>query len=428
MAEERQTIRAPRGTEDILPEQIPLVRFVEETARRLMELYGYREIRTPVFEDIGLYARTTGATTDIVEKEMFSIQAGDEGAFALRPEGTPGVVRAYVEHEVYKVRKFEKYYYCYHIFRYERPQAGRMRQFDQIGVEALGSYDPLLDAETILLAYTIFEAIGLGDVRVRLNSFGCEKCRPAYRAALREAVKGKESRLCPNCQRRMERNIFRLLDCKEERCKETTAGLPSITEYLDEECRTHFARVREALDANGVSYELDARLVRGLDYYTKTVYEIAHHSLGARDAVCGGGRYDGLVEQLGGPPTGGVGFAIGVVPTLLALKNTGRDKPDAAKPKSPTIFLVTIGQEDRAYAFSLLHRLRKAGIAADLDYEGRSLKAQMRSANRANAKYVIVIGPDERTSNRFKIKEMATGKEDILTEKDLFAIPKLYSG
>ena len=421
MAEDKQLIRAPRGTEDILPEQISLQRFIEDTARRVMELYGYREIRTPVFEDTGLYARTTGETTDIVEKEMFSINAGQEGSFVLRPEGTPGVVRAYVEHEVYKVHKFEKFYYLYHIFRYERPQAGRMRQFDQIGAEAIGSYDPLVDAETILLASAIFNAIGLDGCKIRLNSFGCEKCRPAYRDALRRAVGGKEDGLCANCRRRLDRNIFRLLDCREEQCKAITKDLPSIREYLDDDCRTHFAKVRELLDANGIAYQLEDRLVRGLDYYTKTVYEFAHESLGARDAVCGGGRYDGLVEQLGGPPTGGVGFAIGVVPTLLALNNTGKDKPEAAVQKGPTLFLVTIGEEDRAYVFSLLRRLREAGIAADLDFEGRSLKAQMRAANRAKARYVVVIGPDERASKKFKLKEMATGKEEIVTEGALLS-------
>jgi histidyl-tRNA synthetase len=421
MSQDKQPIRAPRGTEDILPEQLPLQRFIEDTARRVMELYGYREIRTPVFEDTGLYARTTGETTDIVEKEMFSINAGQEGSFVLRPEGTPGVVRAYVEHEVYKVRKFEKFHYIYHIFRYERPQAGRMRQFDQIGAEAIGSYDPLVDAETILLAAAIFDAIGLEGCKIRLNSFGCEKCRPAYRVALRKAVGGKEDGLCANCRRRLDRNIFRLLDCKEERCKEITTALPSIREYLDDDCRTHFAKVCETLDANGIVYQLEDRLVRGLDYYTKTVYEFAHESLGARDAVCGGGRYDGLVEQLGGPPTGGVGFAIGVVPTLLALKNTGKDAPAAAVPKGLTLFLATIGDEDRPYCFSLLRRLRAAGVAADLDFEGRSLKAQMRAANRAKARYVIVVGPDERASKKFKLKEMATGKEEIVTEGALLS-------
>jgi len=421
MRQDKQLIRAPRGTEDILPEQIALHRFIEDAARRIMELYGYREIRTPVFEDSGLYARTTGETTDIVEKEMFSINAGQEGSFVLRPEGTPGVVRAYVEQEVYKVRKFEKFYYIYPIFRYERPQAGRMRQFDQIGAEAIGSYDPLVDAETILLAAAIFDAIGLGDYRIRLNSFGCEKCRPAYRDALRRAVAGREDGLCANCRRRLDRNIFRLLDCREERCKEITKALPSIREYLDDDCRVHFAKVRELLDANGVAYQLEDRLVRGLDYYTKTVYEFAHESLGARDAICGGGRYDGLVEQLGGPPTGGVGFAIGVVPTLLALKITGRDKPEAAVQKGPTLFLAALRAEDRDYCFSLLRQLRAAGVAADADFEGRSLKAQMRAANRANARYVIVVGPDERASKKFKLKEMATGKEEVLTEGALLS-------
>ncbi len=422
MTEGRQPIRAPRGTEDILPEQMALQSFIEDTARRVMAIHGYREIRTPVFEDTGLYARTTGETTDIVEKEMFSIKAGEEGSFALRPEGTPGVVRAYVEHEIYKVRRFEKFFYVYNIFRYERPQAGRMRQFDQIGAEAIGSNDPLVDAESLLLASAVFEAIGLEGCRIRLNSFGCEKCRSAYRDALRKAVGGREDQMCADCRRRLGRNIFRLLDCKEEQCRDITKGLPSIREYLDEECRTHFAKVRETLDANGVKYELEDRLVRGLDYYTKTVYEFFHTSLGARDAVCGGGRYDGLVEQLGGPPTGGVGFAIGVVPTVLALKNIGRDKPEAARLKGPALFLATIAEEDRGYAFSLLKKVRAAGVSADLDFEGKSLKAQMRTANRLGARFVVVIGPDERATKRFKLKDMMGHKVEEVSEDALLSL------
>jgi histidyl-tRNA synthetase len=232
MAQNKEILHAPRGTQDILPEEMPLPRFIEDTARQVMEHHGYHEIRTPVFEETGLFARTTGETTDIVEKEMFTIKAGEEGSFALRPEGTPGVVRAYVEHEIYKQRKFVKFYYIYNIFRYERPQAGRLRQFDQIGAEAIGSYDPLLDAETILMAKALFEGIGLGGFVIRLNSFGCEKCRPAYRTALRQAVAGKEDHLCANCRRRLDRNIFRLLDCKEEKCQEIKRGLPSAAHTL----------------------------------------------------------------------------------------------------------------------------------------------------------------------------------------------------
>ncbi|MEW6355291.1 MAG: histidine--tRNA ligase [Planctomycetota bacterium] len=412
-----QIVRAPRGTEDLFGEKMARQQRIENAARETFDLFGYKEIRTPIFEDIGLFVRGIGATTDIVEKEMYTLAQGDETTFALRPEGTASVMRAYVEHNLFKSKKFQKFYYMGPIFRHERPQAGRMRQFDQIGVEVIGTYDPMADVETILLAAEIFRKIGLDGFTIKLNSFGCPKCRAAYRAVLREALRSVEAKICKNCRARIDRNVFRVLDCKEENCKALMADAPCIRDHLDEECREHFAKVKDGLEAEGLAYTLDDRMVRGLDYYTKTIYEIAHPALGARDAICGGGRYDGLVEEVGGPPTGGVGFAIGVVPTMLAL-----EKQCAAGPgldAGPTIFVIPIGDEDRPFAFSLLSKLRRAGVAADSDYEGRNWKKVMRAANRDNAKHIVVIGANERETGRFKLKEMSTGQETDVDEAGL---------
>ncbi|NOZ22438.1 MAG: histidine--tRNA ligase [Planctomycetes bacterium] len=410
-------MRAPRGTEDLFGEKMARQQMIENAAREVFDVFGYKEIRTPVFEDIALFVRGIGATTDIVEKEMYTLAQGDETTFALRPEGTASVMRAYVEHNLFKSKKFQKFYYLGPIFRHERPQAGRMRQFDQIGVEVIGTYDPLADVETILLAAEIFRKIELGGFTIKLNSFGCPTCRAAYRTALREALRGVEAKLCANCKSRIDRNVFRVLDCKEAHCKELTADAPCIRDHLDDECREHFEKVKDGLEANGLAYTLDNRLVRGLDYYTKTIYEIAHPALGARDAICGGGRYDGLVEEVGGPPTGGVGFAIGVVPTMLALEKGGEG--DGGKAAGPTLFVIAIGGEDRPFAFSLMTKVRREGISADTDFEGKNWKKVMRAANRDNAKYIVVIGPDERETGRFKLKEMSTGMETEADEAGL---------
>jgi len=412
-----QIVRAPRGTEDLFGERMARQQRLEHVARETFGVFGYKEIRTPVFEDIALFVRGIGATTDIVEKEMYTLAQGDETTFALRPEGTASVMRAYVEHNLFKSKKFQKFYYMGPIFRHERPQAGRMRQFDQIGVEVIGTYDPLADVETILLAAEIFRKIGLTGSTIKLNSFGCPSCRQRYRDALREALRSVEDRLCKNCKSRIDRNVFRVLDCKEELCKELTADAPCIRDYLDDECREHFEKVKSGLEQNGLVYTLDDRMVRGLDYYTKTIYEIAHPALGARDAICGGGRYDGLVEEVGGPPTGGVGFAIGVVPTLLALEK--QEQGEIELDGGPTLFVIAISDEDRPFAFSLMARLRREGIAADTGYEGKSWKKQMRAANRDKAKHILVIGSNERETGRYKLKEMSTGTETDVDEAGL---------
>jgi len=401
-------VRAPRGMADTLPEQMPLVRFAEETARRVFELYGFAEIRTPMFEDTRLFVRGIGEATDIVEKEMYTFGDDDE-SLTLRPEATAPVVRAYLEHNMHKTGGFQKLYYIGPMFRHERPQAGRMRQFSQMGVEALGSCDPAVDAETMLCAMQVFSELGLPDCVLKVNTIGNLESRAGYREILRERLGPRLPEMCEDCRSRFERNVFRLLDCKREACKAITRTMPPMREHLGAECREHFEAVLAALDAAGQRYVIDDHLVRGFDYYTRTVYEISSPILGARDAICGGGRYDNLVADIGGPPTGAAGFAIGLVPTLLAM---AKQKSEITPPR-PTItaYVAAVDDESRATCFEILQALRGNGIAADMDYQGRSMKAQMRTAGRAGAGFTIVVGPEERSSGQYTVKDMATGNE-----------------
>ncbi len=415
MAKARK-IRAPRGMPDILPEAMPLTRLMEETAHRVFGLYGFEEIRTPLFEDTALFKRGIGESTDIVEKEMYTFVEGED-SITLRPEATACVVRAAVEHDLLKKRGFWKLYYVGPMFRKERPQAGRLRQFVQIGVEALGSADPSVDAETIILAAAYFKAIGLDNVKVKLNSIGCPGCRTTYRNVLKELFNGRRANLCEDCRSRYERNIFRILDCKQDACKAIAAEAPPMREYLDDACSSHFEDVIAMLREAGQEFVIDDHLVRGFDYYTRTVFELAHSSLGARDAICGGGRYDNLVAELGGPDAGCVGFAIGVVPTALALKNTVGACAATAVPVA--VYVAAVNNDVRRDCLRITETLRHAGISADRDYENRSLKAQMRSANRLGARYTLVVGPDEVAAGAFKLKHMETGEEETLALENI---------
>ena len=406
-----ERIRAPRGMPDGLPADMPLIRRVEETAHRVFALYGYEEIRTPLFEETRLFVRGIGETTDIVEKEMYTFGEGDE-SITLRPEATAPVVRAVIEHDLLKQRGFWKLYYVGPMFRKERPQAGRLRQFMQIGCEALGSLEPSVDAESILLAARYFKEVGLEGVRLKINSMGCPACRSDYRDALKAMLAPRRSELCEECRARFERNVFRILDCKQQGCKEIARGAPPMRDYLDDACREHFDAVLAMLSDAGREFTVDDHLVRGFDYYTRTVFELAHASLGARDAVCGGGRYDNLVAELGGPDAGCVGFAVGVVPTILALKKTVEEKPLTSRPV--TVYIAAVNDDVRQDCFRIAEQLRKAGISADLDCERRSLKAQMRSANRLGVRYTLIVGPDELAQGALKLKDMASGAEEKL--------------
>lgn len=418
-------IKAPRGASDILPDRVKLHRYIERRALEVFERYGYAEIRTPTFEETTLFVRSIGEVTDIVEKEMYTFQRGEgEASLTLRPEGTAGIVRAYIEHNYPKRKRFQKFYYLGPMYRYERPQAGRKRQFDQFGVEVFGSPEPLVDVETILLACAFFDAVGLEGYEVRINSMGCPDCRGAFRLVLEQELRPQRPDLCSDCRNRLENNVFRVLDCKNPDCREICAALPTLADHLDRGCAEHFGAVTHALEAAGRQFIHDPHLVRGFDYYTRTVYEIVHAGVGARDAICGGGRYDNLVEQLGGPATPAVGFAIGVVPTLVAVEKTLSDElkaqlTDFDAPVPVDVYVVAVDDECRVYAFKLLQRLRDAGIPADADFEGRSLKAQMRSANKMKAKFVAVVGPDEKTGNTVSLKRMADGSTRTVPLSDV---------
>ena len=407
-------IKAPLGMKDIFPDERQLWGEMEAAAREEFELSGYCEIRTPVFEDTRLFVRSIGETSDIVEKEMYTFGDTAESTITLRPENTAPVMRAYLEYELHKTKKFQKFYYIGPMFRKERPQAGRLRQFHQMGIEAIGSHDPLLDVETIKIATRVYDRLGLSGYVVKINSIGCEKCRPGFRAILKKELTKYKDDLCELCKARLDRNVFRVLDCKQKKCKEICKNVSSIEEHICNDCSGHFKTVKETLEDINLGFKLDPHLVRGLDYYTKTVYEITHPSMGARDTICAGGRYDNLISDIGGPPIGAVGFAAGIEASMIAIINTRKKdserKPDTSR-LAPDIYIVSIGNETRNYCFKLLNTLRQFGISVDMDYECRSTKAQMRTANKLNARFTVVIGPDEIEKGVIKLKDMQTGDE-----------------
>jgi len=403
--------RRPRGTEDILPDESYLWQNLEETARETFHRYGYSEIRTPIFEAQALFVRSIGEATEIVEKQMYTFQAGKEKeSFVLRPEATAPVVRAYLEHHLQKSRLFRKLYYIGPMFRYERPQSGRSRQFHQLGAEAIGSLDPLLDAEVVALVSEIISAVGLNDFELKINSIGHLGCREEYRQVLRKELLPRRDELCENCKTRLDRNIFRVLDCKNESCLAIYRRLPPIVDHLCKDCAKHFEMFRQGLEALGIPYRVDNHLVRGFDYYTRSVFEFTHKALGAQDAIAAGGRYDDLVEEMGGPSLGAVGFALGMERTILAMKKKG--KPATEKVRGFFSYIVTVDADSRIYGFEVAQDLRKMGIECDMDYEGRSVRSQMREANRRKARFVLIAGPEELKQNAVKIKDMKSGRED----------------
>ena len=412
--------RAPRGTRDILPEEVGLWRHLEETARAVFARAGYGETRTPIFEDTELFVRSTGEDTDIVEKEMYTLERADGTSITLRPEGTPSIARAYVEHDLAKQAPFRKFFYVGPMFRYERPQAGRSRQFHQAGVEAFGSDNPLLDVETIDLAAQFFDAIALAGYEIRINSIGCSGCRSDFRQLLRSRLESRRGQLCENCQRRFERNVFRILDCKEEACRAIIMTLPLVAEHLCPACAEHWHQVQAGLKALGRPYVHDPHLVRGLDYYTRTVYEFIHGGLGARNAVCGGGRYDNLIGELGGSPVGGIGFAVGFEPTIAALAGEAREQATkAGSPGGLDAYVVRASDGAGLAALQLAQELRRARFSCDLDFEGRSLKAQMRSANRTKARFALILGEDEVAGNSVTVREMASASQESVPRAGL---------
>jgi len=399
----------PRGTYDVLPEDIHRWHYVERLAREVARRYHFLEVRTPIFEHTELFQRGVGETTDIVEKEMYTFTDRKGRSLTLRPEGTAAVVRSFIEHKVYAQPQPTKWYYLGPMFRYERPQSGRFRQFVQFGAEVLGADDPSVDAEIISMVDDFLRQLGIREFRLEINSLGCPVCRPRHREALLAHLRPLASSLCGDCQSRLERNPLRILDCKNERCKEMTAGTPSILDHLCEGCAEHFAGVRKFLDELGISYIVNPRMVRGLDYYTQTAFEFIAESVGAVGTIAAGGRYNGLVASLGGQDVPGIGFATGVERLLAVMAAEGVEPP---APRELDCFVVALGDAARSAAFTLLHRLRQAGLAADLDHLNRKMKAQLKAADRWQAKYVLILGEDELARGTVQLRRMADGTQE----------------
>jgi histidyl-tRNA synthetase len=414
-------IQAIKGVKDILPEEAFLWQRLEERLRVLARAYHYEEIRVPTLEETALFVKGTGETTDIVGKEMYTFQDKGGRSVTLKPEGTPSVIRAYLEHGLDGKAPLFKVYYLERMYRQEKPQAGRLRQFSQFGAEALGSLDPALDAEMLDLAWKVCEVADLKQVELRLSSIGCPVCRPPYKAMIRERLLPKAGELCGDCKERLEKNPLRILDCKVDHCQELAKDIPSILDYLCAECKEHFGKVRGYLTDIEIPYVLDTHLVRGLDYYTKTVFEIVSTNLGSQGALPAGGRYDGLVETLGGKPTPGVGFACGIERLLLAMEKEGVVWKDEARLE---VFIATLGEEAKRTGVRLVKQLRVKGIPCEMDFLSRSLKAQMREADRLQAKFVLIIGEDEIKKKTVMLRDMATKEQ---REIPLDQVPKVLT-
>ena len=403
-------INIPKGTKDVLPNDSYKWQYVESIARKIAENFNLKEIRTPVFEHTELFNRGVGDTTDVVTKEMYTFLDKGNRSITLKPEGTAGVARAYLENGLHGGVMPVKMYYIIPAFRYERPQAGRLREFHQFGVEMFGAKGPDADAETILLADSLLKKLGLS-VKLYINSIGCPTCRANYNKALKEFFAPHLDGLCYDCKTRYEKNPLRLLDCKEDACKKINGNAPKILDYLCDECKTHFESLKEYLSLANVEYEINPRIVRGLDYYTRTVFEFVSTSIGAQGTVCGGGRYDGLIEQLGGTPTPAVGFAVGIERLLMVMEQSGAFIPPAP---APLVYILGMDDACRKKAFSLCSSLRNADVFAETDHMDRSVKAQFKYADKIGAKYVGVIGSAELEKGEMNVKRMDDGSSITL--------------
>ncbi len=408
--------QAPRGMRDILPGEVERWQALEAAIHDLAARYGFREIRTPVVEHTEVFARTVGESSDLVEKEMYSFPDRGGRSLSLRPEGTAAVMRAYLEHGLARQPQPAKLYYIAPMFRYDRPQKGRYRQHTQFGAEIIGSPDPSADAEVLALPVRLLQQVGLGEVEVRLNSVGDAACRPRYLDALRDYLGSRLADLCPDCRRRLEENPLRILDCKREECRRVTRGAPATFDHLCAECAAHFAGVRAQFDALGIRYSLDPFIVRGLDYYTRTAVEVYSGRLGAQNAMFGGGRYDGLAEQLGGPPTPGVGFGFGLDRLLLVGEQEGLVGPIE---RGVEVMIVAIGTSARAEAVRLTDSLRRAGIRAEGDLMTRPVAAQMKHAHRLGARIAVVLGDEELAAGTLTLRDMTTGEQTTVARRDV---------
>jgi histidyl-tRNA synthetase len=406
--------RAIKGVQDILPPDLYLWQEVESTARQVFAPFGYREIRTPVMEFTEVFTRSIGETTDIVEKEMYTFNDRAGRSITLRPEGTAPVVRAYVENHLYSLPSPQKYYYIGPMFRYERPQKGRFRQFHQIGIETFGEEDPRMDAEVLDMLRCFFERVGVDNLRFEVNSIGCDECRPIYRRALIDFLTGQIDSLCSDCKRRYEVNPLRVLDCKVKGCGEIKKKAPGITDYLCSGCREHFDALRGYLELLKIPFRVNPEMVRGLDYYTRTTFEVTSEFLGARSAVAAGGRYDKLIEEFGGPAVPGVGFAIGVERLAALIK----DRHGIREPV-PTVYFAAIGDEAEKAAYKLASEMRTKGIWVELDYSGASLKSRFRKADRLKATYVFIFGEDELSRGTVRYKRLSDGEQGEINKDDV---------
>ncbi len=430
----REAYQAPRGTRDLLPEDLVLIRHLERTALRLSRSARYSEIRSPLMEETRLFSRSLGETSDVVEKEMFTVAGRGESSssYTFRPEGTAGAARAYVQGGFPSRAPLQKWFYVGPMFRYERPQKGRERQFSQFGIEAFGSQDPRLDAEVVDLAMRFFEELGFGDqLEVRVNTMGDGADRDRWREALKDFFAPSLAERCEDCRARFERNVFRLLDCKVERCQRLNEGAPTLRGMLAPESAAHHERFLGAMEALGRAPKEDPTIVRGLDYYTRTIFEIHYPPLGARSALCGGGRYDGLVEEVGGPSTPAVGFAIGFTATELALAELGLPPEDQLADLraelGAEVYCVAISDEEREAVLAVAGQLRRAGVpGVELDFRGKSPKAQFKEAGKLGAKLVVVIGPEEREASQAVLKDMAAREERRLGLDELLEQVQLH--
>ena len=410
------SITAIKGMNDILPGEVEVWQFLEKTAREVFGIYGFSEIRVPVVEKTELFCRSIGETTDIVEKEMYSFEDRSGNSISMRPEGTAPVMRALIEHKLYNLDSVCKLFYLGPMFRYERPQKGRYRQFHQIGAEVVGVDDPRIDAQVLAMLDHFFQSAGIGDVELQINSLGCPECRPGYRQTLVAFLEQRLEVLCEDCKRRYLSNPLRVLDCKAAGCKEATAQAPSVLDHLCGGCAEHFGKVRSCLETMAVPFSVNHRMVRGLDYYTKTTFEMVTNNLGSQNAVAAGGRYDGLVKQLGGPALPGIGFAMGLERLVLL---RGAHLHQGLR---PDIFLAGIGDAAAERCFFLMHRLQRQGIRAEVSYEGKSLKAQMRRADKLGARYVLIVGEEELARGTAELRDMEAKTQE---QVELDELPSL---
>lgn len=399
--------KAIKGTKDVLPNESYKNQYIEATCLGVAENFGYKEMRTPVFEHTELFQRGVGDTTDVVQKEMYTFDDKGGRSITLRPEGTAGAARAFLENGLSNEALPQKICYLISCYRYEKPQAGRLREFHQFGIECFGATSPLADAEMISLAKQIFDELGVKDLHLELNSIGCPECRAEYHKALKEYFSQYKDKLCDTCNDRLERNPMRILDCKSPVCGEIAKGAPVVLDYLCDECREHFQKVKSYLDAANIEYIVNPQIVRGLDYYTKTVFEFVSDAIGSQGTVCGGGRYDGLLEELGGQHTPSLGFAMGLERLQLVMEAQGCNFPE---PSKPDLFIVAMGEKATLKAVEIAKDMRDEGFSVVYDLNGRSLRAQMKYADKLGAKFNVVIGDNEVENKVVSLKDMATGE------------------